>query len=311
MDKKDYLYNEKLKKIEGFRKNSLIDLHTHTYYSDGEMSPNELLKYAAKNNVGTISITDHDTILGLKNIMYSYGYGNGCAAEYVKIIPGIELSAKVDKGRMHILGYGIDINNEELNIKLNALKNNNYNYIVLLLAQLNIDYGISFSSDDIRKLFNSHGNLGRPDIAKLCMKYGYACNVQEAFDKYLIEVFDSIKNFKQSLTYEECIKLILNSGGIPILAHPSSLKLNKEELKLLILEMIKVGLKGIEVYHSSHSKEEEKLYLNIAKEYNLYISGGSDFHGKGIKPNVEIGTGINRNLNIKKLSLVNKIKNQI
>lgn len=308
VDIRDYLYKEKQQKIKEFRKNSLIDMHTHTIYSDGELTPNELISYAVKNNVGTLSITDHDTIMGIKNVSYGYGYGVTNDTEYVRIIPGLELTAKVDKGLMHILGYGIDINNKELNNKLNEIKDSNINYVILLLAQINKDYGIKFSNDDIKKLFKKPGNLGRPDIAYLCMEYGYAESVQDAFNKYLVSSYDKLRNYKEILTYQECIKLILNSGGIPILAHPKSLKLSDEELKKLIENMIKIGLKGIEVYHSSHSEIEQKKYLNIAKEYNLLISGGSDYHGKNTKPDVEIGTGVNNNLNIKRLSLLKSLK---
>ena len=267
-------------------------------------TPNELIKYAINNNIGTIAITDHDTIDGLKNIDYS---DKTIINSGINIINGIELSSKVDKGTMHILGYNIDINNKKLNDKISELKNININYIILLLAQINKDYNIKFSSDDIKNVINSIGNIGRPDIAKLCIKYGYAESVQDAFDKYLISAFDKIRNIKETLNYQECLNLIFESGGIPVLAHPKTLKLNENELTELIEKMVQCGLKGIEVYHSTHSITEINLYLKIAQKYNLLISGGSDYHGKISKPDVEIGTGINNNLNIKKLSLLNHI----
>lgn len=204
---------------------------------------------------------------------------------------------------MHILGYGIDINNIELNNKLEQLKKNNRNYILTLIRQIKDDYNLEFQSNDIEELLNSRGNIGRPHIARLCVKYGYAKTVQDAFDKYLLDAYEKVRKIQYKLTYQECLQLILNSGGIPVLAHPKTLKLSDEELFSLIQKLIKDGLKGIEVYHSTHSKAEEDKYLEISKRLNLLVSGGSDYHGPNIKPNIHIGTG-KANLKIKELSLL-------
>ena len=282
-------------------KDKLIDMHTHTNYSDGELSPDELIILAKKRNIGTIAITDHDTIEGIKKVDKSK-YDN------IKIINGIELSAKVDSGRMHILGYGIDLNNKELNDMMYELRDNSVNSVLSVMEQIKRDYGIRFKYEDIKELINSNHNLGRPDLAKLCIKYGYVKSVQEAFDKYLIDAYNKIRQNKKGISYEECLELIINSNGIPVLAHPKSLELSKKEFLILLKEMINKGLKGIEVYHSSHTKEEMKYYLNIANKYNLLISGGSDFHGKGVKPDIELGTGKNNNIKIKELSIEDILK---
>jgi predicted metal-dependent phosphoesterase TrpH len=279
--------------------NKLVDMHTHTYYSDGELSPNELLKLAVEKEVGTISITDHDTIQGLKNIDYE--------TEEVKklnIIPGIELSAKVEKGTMHILGYGIDINNENLNNKLKELKSNRLNKVLSMIEQIKKDYEIIFSYDEIVEMLTANHNLGRADIAKLCVKNGYANNVKEAFAKYLTEAHRKTTSYNNGISYHECIELISKSGGIPILAHPYSLDLCNLELLKLIRNMVDSGLRGIEVYHPKNSYEERKTYFELVNQYNLLISGGSDYHGKIVKPDVEIGTGINNNICIKSLTLL-------
>jgi len=210
---------------------------------------------------------------------------------------------------MHILGYGIDINNIELNNKLEQLKKNNRNYILTLIRQIKDDYNLEFQSNDIEELLNSRGNIGRPHIARLCVKYGYAKTVQDAFDKYLLDAYEKVRKIQYKLTYQECLQLILNSGGIPVLAHPKTLKLSDEELFSLIQKLIKDGLKGIEVYHSTHSKAEEDKYLEIAKRLNLLVSGGSDYHGYTVKPDIQIGVG-KGNLKIKKLSILNKIYNK-
>ena len=278
----------------------LIDLHTHTSYSDGEYTPDELIKHAIKSDIGILGITDHDTIQGIKTVKED-DYKD------IRIIKGIELSAKVDKGRMHILGYGIDENNEILNDKMSELRQNSIISVTLILEQIRKDYEIVFSDEDVNNLLNANHNIGRPDVAKLCIKYGYASTVDEAFKKYLIPAYSKTRKHSKGIPYQECIGLILASGGIPVLAHPTTLTLSKGELDILIREMAIHGLRGIEVYHSNQSKKESEYYLELANKYGLLVSGGSDFHGPIVKPDIKIGTGCNNNLKIKSLSLVDRL----
>jgi len=281
----------------------LIDLHTHTNYSDGDLLPDELINLAIEKRIGTIAITDHDTLEGIKKINRNSSL---IVDSGINIINGIELSGKIEKGRMHILGLQIDIYNERLNNRLNELKNINLYSIMAMILQLKKDYDILFTYDEIKQLINQTHNLGRPDIAKMCIKNGHAINVPDAFDKYLIEAYNKTAIYRKGLPYPECIDLILGSNGIPVLAHPKSLELSDKELLYLIKDMVKCGLKGIEVYHPTHTKEETEKYLEIANELNLLISGGSDFHGITVKPDVELGTGINNNIKIKQLSILEK-----
>ena len=282
----------------------IIDLHTHSNYSDGDLSPQELIRLAIGKNIATLSITDHDTIEGIKKIDRDDPL---IVESGIRIINGIELSAKTTKGRMHILGYDINPTNNILNKKMDELKDNSINSVLSIMEQIKKDYGIKFKYIDIKNLVNANHNLGRPDLAKLCIKYGYANTIQEAFDKYLIDAYNKTRQIGKGLEYQECLELISNSGGIPVLAHPKSLELPEKEFLVLLREMIHCGLKGIEVYHSSHTKEEMEYYLEIANQYNLLISGGSDFHGKSVKPDVELGSGINHNIRIKKLSILDEI----
>lgn len=282
----------------------IIDLHTHTNYSDGDLSPYELIRLAIEKRVGILGITDHDTLDGIKQIDKT----NSLIVDSgIQIIDGVELSAKVSKGRMHILGYDIDINNVNINKEMEKIKDNSINSVLSIMEQIKRDYGIVFGYSDIKELVNSNHNLGRPDLAKLCVKYGYASSIQDAFNKYLIEAYNKTRSTSKGLSYQECIELILQSKGIPILAHPKSLELTEKEFLILLKEMINSGLKGIEVYHSSHTEEEIKYYLEIANKYDLLISGGSDYHGKTIKPDIELGTGKNNGIRIKKLSLLDKL----
>lgn len=283
--------------------NKYIDMHTHSIYSDGQLEVDELIKLAIKNNVGILSITDHDTLLGNKNISEYYRKSND-----IMIINGIELSAKVDKGRMHILGYDYDINNYELNNKMDELKVNSIYAIMACINQLRIDYNIVFSEKEIKEIINRKGNIGRPLVARLLVKYGYADSVEDAFQKYLNPAYNKTRKTNKGINYEECIRLIKEANGISVLAHPNQLLLNDTELENTLKKLISCGLDGIEVYHSGHSKEEVEKYLYLADKYNLLISGGSDFHGIDVKPDIELGSGYKNNVKIKRLSLVDEIK---
>lgn len=295
----NYILEDAIKAYKNSEK--IIDMHTHTNYSDGELSPQELIRLAIDKKIETLAITDHNTIEGLKTIDRK---SEIIKKSGIRVINGIELSAKSNVGRMHILGYGIDLNSELLNKKMSDLKDISINSVLSIMEQIKRDYGIRFRYDDIKELVNANHNLGRPDLAKLCIKYGYASTVEEAFNKYLIEAYNKTRKTDNKLQYEECLELIIKSGGIPVLAHPKSLELREKEFLVLLKDMISCGLKGIEVYHSSHTKEEMEYYLEIANKYNLLISGGSDFHGKNVKPDIELGSGKNNNIKIKKLSLL-------
>ena len=127
-----------------------LDLHNHTFYSDGQYSPDDVIKEAIKKNVGVMAITDHDTLNGIKKVDRSKDF---IVESGIEVIDGIELSAYVPKGRLHILGYGIDLNNEPLNNKLNELRDNSLHRVLSIMEQLKIDHGIFFSYDDIKELY--------------------------------------------------------------------------------------------------------------------------------------------------------------
>ncbi len=282
--------------------NKLIDLHTHTCYSDGDLTPIELVELAKLNNVGTLAITDHNTISGVKNLMSSNPNLDG-----ITFISGIELTAKVSKGQLHIVGLGIDINNAILNKKMSELRTNSMNHFLSVLEQIKRDYGITFTYEEIKEVINREHNLGRPDIARLCVENGFATSVDDAFMRYLVPAYNKIRGENRGITYQECIELILTSGGIPVLAHPHTLKLNEKDFLILLKDMINNGLRGIEIYHSMMSEEQRKIYLEYAYKYNLLISGGTDYHGITVKPEIEIGTGINNNVKIKQLSIMKEL----
>lgn len=282
------------------KERGLIDMHTHTCYSDGELTPNKLVRKAERRGIQTISITDHDTLLGVQNMTIPE------SEREIEVINGIEVSIKVPKGRMHILGQDIDIWNEELNNKMEELHNRSIYSVAGIICQLKKDYGIVFSTEEILKTLTAQRNIGRPDVAKLLIEHGYASTVQESFDKYLIESYKKLGDIAKGISFPECAELIHKANGFVILAHPVSLELDKYELERKIDYLVENGLDGIEVFHSNHSPEDTEEYLHLAEKYNLLIGGGSDYHGPNVKPDVELGTG-KQNIKIKKLTLLDAI----
>ena len=278
----------------------LIDMHTHTIYSDGELTPNELVEKADREGLEVLSITDHDTLLGVQNMTIPQN------KRRVNVINGIEVSIKVPKGRMHILGQDINICNKELNNAMEDLHTRSIYSVSGIICQLKKDYGIVFSSEEILNILNAKRNVGRPDVAKLLIKHGYVKTVQEAFDKYLIAAYEKLGNISKGISFPECAQLIHNANGFVVLAHPVSLELSKDELEREVKYLVDNGLDGIEVFHSNHSKEDEKEFLRLAEKYNLLISGGSDYHGPTVKPDIELGTG-KGNVKVKQLTLLDAI----
>lgn len=269
----------------------LIDLHIHTFYSDGEYSPREIVEMAKKNNVGTISITDHDTMEGTKEAQQ---YKD----ELINIIPGVEMSTEFAEKEIHILGYGIDLNNMEINKELEKLKQHRFDRAMCMLEYLKNKFNITFKQSDIDELINNNHVIGRPHIARLCLEYNYVDNFQEAFTKYLIEADE--RCFKYKLNPQKCISLILRAGGIPILAHPPTITSDNIKLRTIIKELIDYGIKGIEVYHSGHTKQDVQELLKIVKDLKLVYSGGSDYHGPINSAGVEIGLGLKGNARMKR-----------
>lgn len=282
-----------------------VDMHMHSIYSDGSKTPEELIEMAKSINIGTMALTDHDNIEGSKELIKHTDEG-------ITLYSGVELTAKVPKGRMHILGYNIDLDNQELNDVLTKMKEASLYNMLLYIEVLKSDFGIIIPQQEIDELFAIKGNIGRPHLALILIKLGFCKTVDEAFDNYLTHAYKKVSKIKKGLTKEECLHLIRAAGGVPVLAHPVSLKLDNNELETEIKYLIGCGLQGIEVIHIHNEEKNREYYRYLADKYNLLISGGTDFHGHEVKPNVDMGTGINNNVDINEntLTLTKTIKSR-
>ena len=267
----------------------MIDLHTHTKFSDGEYTPEKCIDLAISKDINALAITDHDTADGLE-----------MAEEYAKnknilLIPGIELEADVPKGQMHILGLFIDYKNAYFMKELEEIKNTRRSRNEKFIEELN-RRGFEVTLEELKEV-SSGNTIGKPHFAKVFLQKGYIQNKQEMFDRFFNQ--PPLKQLKKSTkTPRQIIELIKRANGMAVLAHPQFLKLNDEELVAKVRELKWYGLDGMECYHSKQTIEEMNKYNKIAKDLNLVITKGTDFHGPNVKPETELGTGNNNNLKI-------------
>jgi predicted metal-dependent phosphoesterase TrpH len=261
----------------------MIDLHTHSTASDGKLSPSELIAYAAKVGIEVIALTDHDTLSGLQEARQE--------AERlgIEFIPGIEISAEYDPGSMHMLGYFVDPEDEDLMETLAWLRGGRDDRNRIILKKL-ADLGCPLEWDEVASLAEGE-TMGRPHIANAMLARGYVATFNEAFDRYLGKGA-AVYTDREKMTPERAIEKILQSRGLPVLAHPQTLSLSDEDLSDLLARLASFGLSGVEAHYYSHSREETALYCALAEKHGLLVTGGSDFHGPGmIETRLGIGKG--------------------
>lgn len=251
------------------------DLHLHTIASDGEYSPQEVVEAAKKQGFRAISITDHDTLSGIEEAR------KACQKLGVEFISGIEISTIWKGKEIHILGYFLEKADEHFLEKLAEMKNSRKNRIRKMVKRLN-ELGYKISLDKVQEIAGE-GAIGRPHVAKALLEKEYVISIKEAFIKLLSPGCPGyIPRYK--ITPFEAIELIKGISGIPVIAHPG---INLDED--IIFELAKAGLLGIEVWHPEHNEYLAKKYYQIAKNNDLLVTGGSDWHGHN-KEGTALGT---------------------
>ncbi len=253
------------------------DLHTHTIFSDGSYSPEELV--AAAKNIGLVyfAITDHDTVDGVK-----YLYENGLYPDKgIKIITGVEFSANNSDHDIHIVGYNIDIYNGALSDMINEISEARWARFSEIIQNLrNNKYNIREA--DVLQVAGSSRSIGRFHIARALVKKGEFTTIREVFEKMLGKDKPAYapRYFPE---VDEIIDVIHQSGGQASLAHPKLIGDNS------LVENICAKVDGIEVFYPNHQPQDIQTYLDFAKKYNLLIVGGSDFHGTASRFVDELG----------------------
>lgn len=265
-----------------------VDLHNHTTASDGSSSPADAVALAKSLGLAAIAITDHDTVSGLAEAQAA-GKALG-----VEVIPGIEISADYHGNRAHILGLFIDPSCDEFRPALDWAVNARARRNEKIVAAMEAD-GIDISLDTLREE-NPDSVLGRPHMAAHLMRKGYVSSIKEAFDRFFGE--DGPYYFsKERMPLEEAARLIRAAGGLPIVAHPFQYGYDETELLAYLSTAIHVGCAGLEAYYSEHSPEEQAYLLDLAAEWGVAVSGGSDWHGDR-KPHIRMGSGIDNGLSV-------------
>ena len=263
-----------------------IDLHVHSVYSDGTMTPAELTDLAVEKELSAMALTDHDSISGLPEARERAAWWRD-RGKPIRIIPGVELSVAYGTGDIHMLGLGIRPEDRGLEDLL-ELMNERREERNREMAERFCRAGIEITYEELTEE-EPDAVLTRAHFAALLVKKGYVRNNNEAFEKYL----DSSSAFYVPRVYvepEEGIRVIREAGGIPILAHPLIYKMTRGELEELICRLREAGLEGIEAIYSSYTNQEEDYAKSLAHRYGLLISGGSDYHGAN-KPALELGSG--------------------
>lgn len=247
----------------------------HTTASDGTDQPAEIIRHVREAGIDLFAVTDHDGIAGAletEKILREYPEPG------LRFIKGIEFSCRDEEGKYHILGYDYDAENETLQKVVQIAHENRLVKVQARIAFLEEEFGFRFADEDIEKLMQNH-NPGKPHIANLMIRYGYAETIEEAMQEYLNK-----KKFPASyILPEEAIQTILASGGIPVLAHPSygdgSQLIVGEEIEHRLSRLVDFGLQGIETFYSGFTPKLIAEMLRLSEAFDLYVTAGSDYHG--------------------------------
>jgi 3',5'-nucleoside bisphosphate phosphatase len=262
----------------------LIDLHSHSTVSDGTDTPAEVVALGAAAGLSALALTDHDTLQHLPE-------ARAAAAEYeLRLVPACEISCELAgraPGTMHLLVYFVDESQGPLQDRLGELQagrgGRNEQIVECLRAN-----GLDVTLDEVLAQAGE-GSVGRPHVARVLLEKGYVGSIQEAFDRWLAKgrpaYFERVR-----LSPEESIELAHASGGVTVLAHPSSLDLDDDALEEFVAGLTAVGLDGLECEYGRYPPEERATYRALADRHELAVTGGSDYHGDN-KPDLRVGVG--------------------
>ncbi len=250
-----------------------IDLHMHTVISDGTDTPEELLPLVKEAGLDVFSVTDHDSVKGSQIIPPLLKEGDPV------FISGVEFSCKDEEGKYHILGYAYDPEASSIRQLMEKGHTFRMNKLAGRMQRLTEEFGFVFPKKDLDELF-AMDNPGKPHIGNLMVRLGFA----ESKDQAIREFIDKVNWKSEYLRPEEAIRGILDAGGVPVLAHPSygsgdELILG-EEMDERLKKLISFGIQGVEAYYSGFTQRLRLENLAFAEKYNLYVTAGSDYHGK-------------------------------
>jgi len=259
-----------------------IDLHVHSAESDGTFAPRDLMLEAKKADLAAMALTDHDTVNGV-------AAAREAAKEVgIELISGVELSTEYKGKEVHMVGLFVDETNSALLEHLAAFRSKRDGRNEAMCALLRKE-GFDITEDALREMFPDAAVLTRAHVANYLVNKGYIPSISVAFEKYIGDGC-RCQVPRDMITPQEGIEMIHNAGGIAVLAHPVLYKMSDDRLRELFSDCKDAGLEGVEAIYSTYQPGDERYIRRLAEEYDLKISGGSDFHGTN-KPHIKLGTG--------------------
>lgn len=260
-----------------------LDFHIHSTFSDGTLSPAEVVNLACRKGLTAIALTDHDTVAGTKPAIAA------AVGTSLEVIPGLEISVLHNGTSLHLLGYLMDTVHPGLNRVLAGLQKGRDERNAEIIKRL-LDQGIAVSPGDILRVSQT-GQTGRPHIARVLVEKGIVRTILQAFEQYLGR--DGLAYASRPvLDAAEAIGVLRQAGGLAVLAHPLQIDASLERLPGLLDELVPLGLDGLEGYYPTHSAGVRRKLRATARRYGLVLTGGSDFHGD-IRPGTTLAGGRN------------------
>ena len=251
----------------------MIDLHTHSNFSDGTDSPAQLINKALATGITTIALTDHDSVAGIAHAQSALRPG-------ISLVAGAEISCQTDDGiSVHMLGLLFDLENKDLISTMEKTRENRHGRMQRIIERLN-EAGIEISIQDVLAELAQGATLGRPHLADALIKKGVVSSRDEAFSQML---HNKSKFYVAHYSPKpvEAIKLIKAAGGVAIIAHPMASHRGRTISIETFGDLIEAGLDAIEVDHRDHSPDEKNALIQLARDNNLVMTGASDYHGNG------------------------------
>ncbi|MCK6075612.1 PHP domain-containing protein [Paenibacillus silvae] len=248
------------------------DLHTHSQASDGMQSPTDNVKLAKQKGLSAVALTDHDTVAGVAEARRA-----GQLLD-IEVIAGVEISTRAGGKEIHVLGYEVDVDDERFLQRLRGLREareERNHRMIAKLQELGLDITWQEVLDELGRPLEPDESVGRPHMADVLVKKGYAADMRDAFDQYLAEGKPGFVSVPRVAPKDACV-WIREAGGAAVIAHPGIYG-NDELVRQIIMD---AKPDGIEVFHSDHGPEEEQRYLELAREFDLIVTGGSDYHGE-------------------------------
>lgn len=258
----------------------MIDLHSHSSASDGILSPADSARYAFEKKLTVWALTDHDTVDGLNDA------AKVCLETGVNFIPGIEITVAWPEGEFHLLGLGLRRKSEELKNTIEYLTEDRFNRNSEIVRKMNED-GYDFTLEEIQSNFTA-SQIGRPHFADFLVKKGIVRNRQEAFDRFLGHGKKWYVNHTGE-NLETAVEAIKTSGGIPVIAHPCSLFVGIARLEEELEKIHAAGVMGLEAWHPGARKSHCYRLEEVARKLGMFVTAGSDFHGKGVRADRHLG----------------------